>query len=424
MIRMRRLVAVTLLLIVAGCHHGATPGKYLYVWAGDSAGKASDFLAVLDADPGSTGYGTMITSLPTGSAGTMPHHTEAEMPADGHLLANGFVAGKTWLFDLTEPRAPKIATSFGDLAGFRSSPYVPSPSDRQRPRDVPGYLADSTTAAVTMPGDGQEGMAMPNNRRTGGLIEMDERGKVIRSASAADTMIADRFIYPYSVLTLPAIDRAISTTTGEHEIQPSSAPENWIQYWRLSDLKLLKTIGLPKGERNVQNYAGEVRLLPDGKSVYIHTFNCGLYFVHNNVDSCARRAGSPYSFPGEGCGVPILTSHYWLRPVPKLHALVALDISDPEHPRQLSSVIVGNNDEEPHWIAIDPTGTRIVLNSAGAGTGDRLFIINLDRTTGSLSLDERFRDPGAKEPGVTMRGKEWIPGFHGTAVPHGTVFSR
>ena len=40
------------------------------------------------------------------------------MPANGHLLANGFGAGRTWLFDLTDPRTPKILTSFGAKGGF------------------------------------------------------------------------------------------------------------------------------------------------------------------------------------------------------------------------------------------------------------------------------------------------------------------
>ena len=45
------------------------------------------------------------------------------MPANGHLLANGFRAGRTWLFDLTQAREPKILTSFGDLAGY-SHPHT------------------------------------------------------------------------------------------------------------------------------------------------------------------------------------------------------------------------------------------------------------------------------------------------------------
>ena len=60
--------------------------------------------------------------------------------------------------------------------------------------------------------------------------------------------------------------------------------------------------------------------------------------------------------------MPIQTGHFWLQPVPEEHALVALDITDPEHPREVSSVSLGD-DEAPHWIAIDGTGRRVVLNS-------------------------------------------------------------
>jgi len=109
--------------------------------------------------------------------------------------------------------------------------------------------------------------------------------------------------------------------------------------------------------------------------------------------------------------------------VPDAHALVALDITDPEHPREVSSVKFGD-DEHPHWIAIDRTGRRVVLNSASAGPGNRLFIIDFDPATGALTLDERFRDAGATRPGVSFNGKTWPHGFTGTAEPHGTVFSR
>ena len=100
-----------------------TSPSYLFLWAGDAEGKASDFLGVIDADPASPRYGSIVASIPTGTAGTHPHHTELEMPANGHLLANGFRAGRTWLFDLTQPTLPKVITSFGELAGF-SHPHT------------------------------------------------------------------------------------------------------------------------------------------------------------------------------------------------------------------------------------------------------------------------------------------------------------
>ncbi len=178
---------------------------------------------------------------------------------------------------------------------------------------------------------------------------------------------------------------------------------------------------LPPGPRGDENkFTGEPRVLPDGRSVYIHTFNCGLYLLRD-IATDRPTARFVHGFEGTDCGVPVLTSHYWIQTVPSAHALVALDIRDPEKPREVSRVVVGAK-EYPHWIAIDKTGRRIVLNSAGHGT--RLFIIDFDPASGALSVDQRFRDEGSKLPGVSMDDKTWPHGFTGTAVPHGSVFSR
>ena len=42
--------------------------SYLFVWAGDDNGKASDFLGVIDADPASPRYATPVASIATGTA--------------------------------------------------------------------------------------------------------------------------------------------------------------------------------------------------------------------------------------------------------------------------------------------------------------------------------------------------------------------
>jgi len=99
-----------------------------------------------------------------------------------------------------------------------------------------------------------------------------------------------------------------------------------------------------------------------------------------------------------------------------------VDISDPEHPREVSTVTFGE-DEGPHWASIDVTGRRIVVNSAGSKP-NRLYIVNINPATGALSVDQRFRDAGSSTPGVTLTGKSWPHGFAGEAKPHGTVFSR
>jgi hypothetical protein len=350
------------------------------------------------------------------------------MPANGHLLANGFGAGKTWLFDLTQPEQPTILTSFGAKAGF-SHPhsYVRLPNGEvlatfqyaEGAQVADGHAHGVSAAAEPPPGKGTAPGTIA--KATGGLVLMTERGEVIRSASARDPKSPYSYIYPYYPLPIPGIDRVLSTTT-DMDDKNAAATSEWLQLWRLSDLTLLKTFALPPGPRGDEHkFTGEVRLLPDGKSVYVHTFSCGLYLVRN-LDTAEPRAKFVKSFTKTDCGVPALSGNFWLQPVPSDHALVSLDISDPEHLREVSKVTFGE-EETPHWLALDPAGRRAVLSSAGSKP-NRIYIINMDAETGALTVDDRFRDPGAATPGVSLTGKRWPHGFSGEARPHGTVFSR
>src|SRR5262245_45437318 len=66
------------------------PAKTLYVWAGDQARVAPDFLAVIDFDEDSPRYGTVIRTVPVpapGSSGNEPHH--CHLSADKNILACG-----------------------------------------------------------------------------------------------------------------------------------------------------------------------------------------------------------------------------------------------------------------------------------------------------------------------------------------------
>jgi hypothetical protein len=416
----RRFLLASLAVVATACAGGpaASPGSYLFLWAGDAAHEASDFLAVIDANPTSADYGTVLRSIPTGDAGTHPHHTEHEMPTHGHLLANGFHAGRTWLFDLTKPLEPRILASFGDAAGY-SHPHT---FIRLANGHVLSTFQYRATAHAVQHAGGHAAPPPVAERVTGGLVEMDERGRVIRSGSAADPAIADTRIYPYSVLPLPDLDLAVSTTTDMDE-KNLEATSEWLQFWQLSTLKVLKSMPLPPGPRGDEHQlSGEPRLLADGRSIYIHTFSCGLYLLRG-VERPEPTATFVWGFKGKDCGVPVLTGHYWLQTVPEAHALVALDISDPERPREVSTLVLGE-DEKPHWIAIDPTGRRVVLNSGGGGTGNRLFVIDFDPATGTLALDPRFRDKDSTSAGITLSNRTWPHGATLTAVPHGTVFSR
>lgn len=376
--------------------------SYLFVWAGDDAKKSGDFLAVLDADAKSPHYGQAVASVAVpGPTGT-PHHTELEMPKDGFLLANAFESGRSMLFDLRDPLHPALVTSFGDLNGYmHPHTYV---------RLVNGHVL-----ATFQYHGGHE----PKSDG-GGLVEFDERGHVFRSSSAMDPAAKGELIRPYSLVVVPALDRIVSTNTSMHF--KSDGETRTVQVWRLSDLKLLRTIVLPPGPRGSEQQApGEPRLLANGKTVLIHTFYCGLYRL-DGIETNQPAVRYVKTFDGEVCAVPLRIGHYWVQTLFSAHALAAYDISDLDHVREVSRITLDEK-QTPHWIAADEDGQRIVLNSGEYGD-HRLFMVNFDPQTGRLSLDERFRDAGSKRAGVSMDGKSWPHGFHGDAYPHGTVFSR
>src|SRR5215467_4833958 len=70
-------------------HRNRAP-KTLYIWAGDQARLAPDFLAVIDFDEGSPNYGHVIKTVsvpPPGNVGNEPHH--CHLSADKNILACG-----------------------------------------------------------------------------------------------------------------------------------------------------------------------------------------------------------------------------------------------------------------------------------------------------------------------------------------------
>lgn len=405
---MRRFLPV-LVLAVAGCastHPSprpdsdtpADPGsRFLFVWAGDADRSDPDFLSVLDADPDSPTYGAVVTTLSVDATGTVPHHTDHQMPPDGVLWANGFGSGDVFRFDLTAPRAPRLAGRFVVDSEF----MYPHSFAR---------LPDGRVLATLQ----SHGHA---NAEAGALVELDAEGRVLREAPAADPAI-DPFIRPYSLAVVPALDRVVTTSADMHATDVSRV----VQVWRLADLSRVATVVLPTGPGGSEGLdPAEPRTLSDGRTTLVSTFNCGLYRLHD-LDTEAPSATFVYRFEGTNCALPVVSGRFWVQTVPDANAIVSLDVSDPDRPREAGRLTLARTDG-PHWIALDPSGTRVVI-SGGKGTLERrVLLATLDPETGALALDPRFRDPGADAPGVTFERSAWPHGPTGPAIPHGAVFS-
>jgi hypothetical protein len=222
---------------------------------------------------------------------------------------------------------------------------------------------------------------------------------------------------------VPALDRIVTTTTDMDGSNPYKADQ--LQIWRLSDLKLLHTITLPQGPRgNEGDLTAEPRVLGDGKTVMVSTFNCGLYLLEG-LEGAAPSARLVASFPmreGTHCAIPIVAGHYWITTVPSVPGVVSLDIADPAHPREASRVTLDSADV-PHWISLEPNTRRVVITGYAA-LANRVLIATFDSATGALALDRRFRETGADRPGFAMSGRTWPHGGSSPGIPHGAVFSR
>ncbi|MBI2682121.1 MAG: hypothetical protein HYX26_02695 [Acidobacteriales bacterium] len=398
----------------------AASPPYIFVWAGDDKQTASDFLAVIDADPASPHYGQVVTSIAAPGPYGMPHHTEATMPADGFLLANSFETGKTTVFDLRKPARPKVAAQFGDLDGYRAPhTYVRLPNGNI-------LAAFQYHGGKNVPGPHHHGPASssdshapdPDTAEGGGLVEFTERGRFVRAVSAMDPAMRGELIRPYSLVLLPGLDRIVSTNTN----MKGNGKTRVVQIWRMSDLKLMRSLLVPGGADDTAHfYPGEPILAGDGKKVYIHTFSCGLYAL-TGVETNTPSVRQVNVFPGKECGVPWRLGQYWVQTLSTEHALVALDLADPAGPREVSRITFGDK-TKPHWISPDASGARLVMDSGERGD-HRVYLIDFDPATGTLKLDERFRDKGSDRPGVSLDGKSWPHGFKGDAFPHGAVFSK
>jgi len=375
-------------------------GHYLFAWTGDANRKGNDFLAVIDADPASPSYGHIVTTVATDQPTMYVHHTEYTMPASGMLFANDHDAGRTFIFDVRDPLHPKVATSFNDMAGYMH------PHSYQRLPN--GHVLATFQHAHHSPSD--EHMAA-----TGGLVEIDDQGKAIRSSSSADPAFPDSLLTPYGLVILPELDRVVSTNSSMH-LDDIFRGETY-QLWRLSDLKLLKTAHFDVGENHYgQISPEEPRLGPDG-SIFVQTLGCGIERI-TGIQTAEPQSQLVYNFPGNWCGVPTIVGHYLIQSVPAVRGLIVLDITNGAKPVEVSRLKFSDT-YQPHWTGWDARTQRLVVTAKEP----RLFLVKFDQATGALSMDDTFRDADGK-PGFNFAEREWPHGWKGSGMPHGVVFSR
>jgi len=404
----RALIVLALLpLIVAAgristSNAGAVspPSRYLYVWAGtghDST-RGLDMVTVIDANPASKTYGTVIAALTVDSSGLMPHHTEYELPAKGPYFANDYTGDKSFLIDFSTPEKPRLSGRVAAVPGGRRVHTLIR-------------LPSGNLLATYQFGDGKVA------GDPGGLAEFDPHGQLVRSGSSRDAAFAGAKIRTYGLTVLPAIDRAVTSSSP----MDNERTDHVVQVWRLSDLALLKTLAVPAiAGDSTHMFPFELRALADG-SVLVNSYYCGFFrltdIASNPKITRVLELPQPKNI---GCSVPLIAGKFWIMPIAYAHRFATIDISDPSHPVEVASFPTDST-FFPHWIAADPSTDRVVFTDQGDGP-PMVVVAHLDRATGRLSWDEAFRDAGATKPGVSYHRESWPNGVKGMAMPHGALF--
>ena len=134
-------------------------------------------------------------------------------------------------------------------------------------------------------------------------------------------------------------------------------------------------------------------------SVYVQTLSCGIQRI-TGLSTQEPVAKLVYTFPGNWCGVPTLVDRFLIQSVPAVHGLIALDLANPEKPREASRISLSSS-FRAHWTGWDAKTQRLVTT----GSENRLFLVKLDLKSGALAVDEAFKDENGK-PGelIARRG--------------------
>ena len=366
--------------------------RTLYIWAGDQARLAPDFLAVIDFDEDSPDYGKVLRTVPIpppGNVGNEPHH--CHLVNNGRILACGgllsLLRGQNsiFFFDVSNARHPKFLRS--------ASAPLSSITDDFLPLESGGFLVTQMGSATGgAPGRVAEfdshlqlTFEWPNSPPQDGF---NPHG--ISARPELDLMVTSDFILPSSTLNAVPGDPVLRSA---------------IRVWDFSSRSIVRTINLPSGIGTM-----DVKLIPHDP--YARAFTAGMFDGLVYLVDTRRGTAQPVfdcedivphvETPVEGGMVQLLampdSGDRLIFGSFQAGQVGMLDVSDPEHPVQAGIVNLGLN-AGPHDLELSDDGKRLVvtdyfLDEDEFGKihfeGDhRVHVIKVSRN--GLKLDRRFR---------------------------------
>lgn len=372
------------LLVAAKRPSGAGAETHLYVWAGDQARRGADFLAVVDFDEGSSGYGKVLTTLPLpapGHAGNEPHHVG--LSADGRILAAGGLLSvlksqnEIFFFDVSEPRSPRFLAAADPPQSAITDEFYALPDG--------GFL-------VTMMGGAQ-------GHHPGRIAEFGPDLELRAEHPASP--LADGF-NPHGIAVRPDLDLMVTSdfvcpSTTLAAVPGDLALRGSVRVWKLSTRELVRTIAIPGAVGTI-----DVQLIPgdrQGRAVSAGMADGHLYLIDTQRGT-AKPVFDFATIAKDGWPQLLRVSRNGRRLFATMNQagkVAMLDIGKPEAPKLLSVLDLGPA-SGPHYLALTRDEQRLVvsnyfLNEDAAGKvhaeGDHRVVVAKVSDRG-LALDPRF----------------------------------
>jgi len=367
------------------------PPNTLYVWAGDQARVAPDFLAVIDFDESSPRYGEVVGTVPVpgpGSSGNEPHH--CHLSADKNVLACGgllaLLRGQNsiFFFDVSKARHPKFL--------FSTSGTVSNITDDFLPLSKGGFL-------VTQMGDHAGGTP-------GRIAEFDAK---LRMVGEWPVDPPEHDFNPHGISARPDLNVMVTSdfmmpASSLNVVPGDPLLRGSIRVWDLKRRTIVRTVVIPDAIGTM-----DVKLIPkdpQGRAFTAGMFDGFVYLV-DTIHGTAKAVFDCQTIVPH-IDVPVRGGMTQLLAMPRsgdrlLFGLFQagqvgmLDISDPDHPVQ-SSIINLGKDAGPHMVALTDDDRRLVvsdyfLNEDDFGKihfeGDHhVRVIKVSKNR--LTLDRRF----------------------------------
>jgi DNA-binding beta-propeller fold protein YncE len=369
-------------------HSQRLDGRYLYVWAGHVDHEIADFLAVIDFDEDSPGYGTVINTVPLPAPGATfnePHHMH--LSVDGSILGCGgllsVLSGQPgiFFFDMSNPRKPRFLFSTSDKFSSITDDFFPLPQG--------GFL-------ITQ-------MGSANGDSPGRVVEFDRK---LRQVGRWPTSPPAGGFNPHGISVRPELNLMMTSDFNlpDSTLNVVAGPpvlRNTVRVWDFNKRKILRTIVAPEavGTMDVKLIPGDFR----GRAYTAGMFNGLIYLVDPIAGSATpafdtgSQAGMPQILQVTRNGSRLLTGLF------QSGRIIMLDTTNRSRLRQVTAFDLGAG-AGPHNVMLTDDDTRLIVTDyfldeddfplANPGKvqlgGDRKVHV-LKVTPHSLTLDTRFK---------------------------------